>query len=563
MKLLVEGIDQATVIKEDVNGRRNYFLEGVFLQGDIKNRNGRIYPIGVLDKEAARYTNEFVNRKRAFGEFGHPSCKNATVRVLTESGWKFIPDVVVGENVYTLNTETGKTELHPVIRTIKEPYKGNMIRIKQRSFDSLSTPTHRFPVTDRYGVTSYLTAEDIKEKLPSGSLRHSFIPKGHIGLSSDTKEDSIFSGWDNHTFVCFMAMWISEGSLKKNVITISQNEGAKAEAFRAILNTSPLKWSEYTKTNRDNTLVIFSCFDKQLADYLRPLGKQHERYIPKDIISSLDSALASDFIEYYILGDGRGHTKKYGRADVFTTSAELADDLSHVAFIAGYPTRQFTETCKKDYVFADHVIKAKNKMSLHFVRFKRSRSVWLDQRCVTITEEPYDDYVYCLEVKNSNFYVMENEHTSWTGNSPQIQMERISHLITSLRKEGNNYVGRAQLIDEGYGKIARSLVEVGAVLGMSSRGVGSTNNRDGVTYVGEDFQLTTAADIVAEPSAPDAFVEGVMESSDWVKNTDGTWRRKYIAETKKNIFESKGDLQKLERVMMDSFSRLLANITRS
>jgi hypothetical protein len=145
--------------------------------------------------------------------------------------------------------------------------------------------------------------------------------------------------------------------------------------------------------------------------------------------------------------------------------------------------------------------------------------------------------------------------------SPSIQMERISHLITQLDRDGNDFRGRAKIIDEGYGKIARALIDEGALLGMSSRGVGSVMTRQGVSTVGEDFQLTTAADIVAEPSAPDAFVEGVMENADWVQGMDGKWRRKFIAETKQQILSArKVSNAEVERVFMNAFDKLMANI---
>ena len=93
---------------------------------------------------------------------------------------------------------------------------------------------------------------------------------------------------------------------------------------------------------------------------------------------------------------------------------------------------------------------------------------------------------------------------------PQINLDRVSHKIVSLTQEGNNFVGKAQILSTPMGKIAESLLDSGVKLGVSSRGMGSIVNKEGVSYVGEDFMLATAADIVADPSAPDAFVDGVM-----------------------------------------------------
>ena len=99
---------------------------------------------------------------------------------------------------------------------------------------------------------------------------------------------------------------------------------------------------------------------------------------------------------------------------------------------------------------------------------------------------------------------------------PTVNLDRVSHKITQLRQEGNNFIGKAQLLDTPMGKIAKSLIDEGVTLGVSSRGVGSLKTTtEGYKVVGEDFMLATAADIVADPSAPDAFVSGIMEGKEW------------------------------------------------
>ena len=99
---------------------------------------------------------------------------------------------------------------------------------------------------------------------------------------------------------------------------------------------------------------------------------------------------------------------------------------------------------------------------------------------------------------------------------PTINLDRVLHKILSLKREGNNFIGRAKLLETPMGKIAKSLLDDGVKLGVSSRGLGSMTEKEGVNYVGEDFMLATAADIVADPSAPDAFVSGIMEGREWV-----------------------------------------------
>lgn len=121
---------------------------------------------------------------------------------------------------------------------------------------------------------------------------------------------------------------------------------------------------------------------------------------------------------------------------------------------------------------------------------------------------------YSKEYINKNRAYGELGHPD----SPTINLDRVSHMIKSLKMEGNNFVGRAKILDTPYGKIVKALIDEGAQLGVSSRGLGSLVQKDGVNLVQDDFMLATAADIVADPSAPDAFVEGVMEGAEWVYN---------------------------------------------
>ena len=118
---------------------------------------------------------------------------------------------------------------------------------------------------------------------------------------------------------------------------------------------------------------------------------------------------------------------------------------------------------------------------------------------------------------------------------PTVNLDRVSHKIISLRQEGSNFIGRAKILSTPMGNIAKSLLDEGVKLGVSSRGVGSIQqNNEGVNVVGEDFMLATAADIVADPSAPDAFVDGIMEGKDWVWD-GGILRERYAEKTYKQI----------------------------
>jgi hypothetical protein len=142
--------------------------------------------------------------------------------------------------------------------------------------------------------------------------------------------------------------------------------------------------------------------------------------------------------------------------------------------------------------------------------------------------------------------------------TPSINLDRVSHMIVSLRKEGTNYIGKAKILETPMGMIARGLLDGGANLGVSSRALGSLQtNNEGVQIVQDDFMLSTAADIVADPSAPDAFVRGIMESKEWVF-VDGKFVEQHIEEAQRSI--RKASSRNLEEAKILAFQKFLSKI---
>ena len=142
---------------------------------------------------------------------------------------------------------------------------------------------------------------------------------------------------------------------------------------------------------------------------------------------------------------------------------------------------------------------------------------------------------------------------------PTVNLDRVSHKIISLKENGSNFIGKAKILGTPMGKIASSLVEEGVKLGVSSRGIGSLKpTKEGFNVVGDDFMLATAADIVADPSAPDAFVEGIMEGKDWVWD-GGILREKFAVKTYKTI-NTLVDQKKLDEQKLSLFNDFLSNI---
>ena len=137
---------------------------------------------------------------------------------------------------------------------------------------------------------------------------------------------------------------------------------------------------------------------------------------------------------------------------------------------------------------------------------------------------------------------------------PTVNLERVSHMITKLYPDGNNFIGEAKIMDTPYGKIVKNLIDEGAKLGVSSRGMGSLErSRGGEARVGNDFYLATAADIVADPSAPDAFVEGIMEGKEWVWD-NGVLKEQDIDALKQEMIRARrGELAEAKASVFKSF----------
>jgi hypothetical protein len=157
---------------------------------------------------------------------------------------------------------------------------------------------------------------------------------------------------------------------------------------------------------------------------------------------------------------------------------------------------------------------------------------------------------YVAEYVNKNRAYGELGHPE----GPGINLERVSHMIKELRRDGNNFIGKAKIMDTPYGNIVKNLINEGACVGVSTRGLGSLVEKGGIKVVQDDFYLATAADIVADPSAPDAFVQGIMENKEWVY-VSGRWTEREIEETKQTI--QKTNIRDLEEAKLKLFKNFI------
>jgi hypothetical protein len=190
------------------------------------------------------------------------------------------------------------------------------------------------------------------------------------------------------------------------------------------------------------------------------------------------------------------------------------------------------------------------------------RGVFLQAEQVNRNGRMYRMPVMEREVKRYNEeYVQKGRALGELGHpdGPTVNLDRVSHKIVHLQREGNNFIGKAQILSTPMGKIAESLLKDGVTLGVSSRGIGSLREtREGYKEVGEDFMLATAADIVADPSAPDAFVQGIMEGKEWIWD-GGILRERYAQQTQKriNTLVDRGVLEEYKLSLFNEFLNTL------
>lgn len=185
---------------------------------------------------------------------------------------------------------------------------------------------------------------------------------------------------------------------------------------------------------------------------------------------------------------------------------------------------------------------------------------FLVAEAVNKNKRMYKEETMRNEVKRYNEeYISKNRAFGELGHpdTPSINLDRVSHLIVGLRQEGNAWIGKAKILETPMGNIARNLIEGGAQLGVSSRGLGSLKMENGINVVQDDFHLATAADIVADPSAPGAFVQGIMEGKQWVM-VNGVWTEVQYEEAKQEIRKaSRKEIEQVSLRIWESFVKKL------
>ena len=209
----------------------------------------------------------------------------------------------------------------------------------------------------------------------------------------------------------------------------------------------------------------------------------------------------------------------------------------------------------EEIVQVEFLSEEKNGKKSHFIE-----GVFLQSEIKNKNGRVYPQGVLAREVaKYDEHHIQKGRALGELGHpeGPSINLDRVSHKIESLKEDGNNFVGRAKILETPMGNIAKNLLDEGVRLGVSSRGMGSLKEKDGVNFVADDFMLATAADIVADPSAPDAFVDGIMEGKEWVWD-NGILKESAVAQIKKEIDQA--TLINLQERKVSAFSKFLKSL---
>lgn len=587
MKLLNETVEKFD-FKEELNeqGEKDVYLEGIFMQANIKNRNGRIYPMSVMKPEVERYIHTYVETGRALGELGHPCFLTNTFDVLTKDGWKPFSEIKIGDSVIGATDDRKFVESTVINKTDGVEYDGDCYHFKGRHIDSTVSAPHRFYCLDRNDNVIIKTAQELYENsshiriiknIIADTVENETITIKGIETEDyklhkiDPRQDITFDAKD---FCRFLGFWLAEGHLSKSnnsklgtAVCVSQNEGKYANEYIEVLKRLGYEPKVFVLRQNQNGVkhLLIEIRDARLYAFLKPLGNCYTKYIP-DEVKNLSGSSLIELIRWFGYGDGRaygyvGKSQKKRRKDlpknVFSTSKQLIDDLFVVAIKSGLSgkIRVINHDPNKDYVYADHIVNGENVKPLYLFEISDVSGIHLDRRYIKIEKVESTGKVYCLTTTSHNFFVRDNNKVWLTGNcnSPNMNLERVSHKIEKVWQEGDYFCARAKILDTPYGKIAKELIKAGCQLGVSSRALGSVERRNGIDYVGSDFRLITAGDIVWEPSAQRAFPKGIMEDVEWeYDETTGEFVQKEITE--------EIDLQKLSTMQIEAFKTFLDQI---
>lgn len=511
------------------------YLVGIIQKGDTPNRNGRIYPFAILKKECDRYMKEEIKDGQSFGE-----CFSEGHKIMTRlSGWVDFKDLNGDEEVATMNPLTKEFEWQKIQRKVEYDYEGEMIRLKNRSIDSLITLNHKVPVC-------YIDNKIKFEKIEAHKLNTRHIIPRKCVWSKEKKEiiiiENEFGRLEilSNLFSQLTAWYLAEGWFKSNEsISISQCKEDGINEITDLFDKLKLESKISSRDGRKNIEYNFTIKNKILAKYFSQFGKSFDKYIPEEI-KEMDSENIDLFLQTYSKADGiRGN--KY---DIFySVSKKLSYDLMELCYksnssasisekeqfdtfitIENVETKEAKEIIdfewytSKEYLDKEkYEIVDKRKESRGTLLYSVTR---LSRDFIRVADclkenEYYKGKVYCVEVPNHIILIHKGNSSYWSGNcdhpaeSSVPELKNASHTIEDIWYKGTEVWAKIKLLNAympeiAPGKIARGIVLNGKTLGISSRALGSVySDQSGYDVVDEDLEII-CWDLVSRPSTYDA-----------------------------------------------------------
>ena len=414
----------------------------------VENKNGRIYPESILRREATNYQ-KLIDMRLSIGE-----CVPRGTEIFTKDGWREIQDMVIGDEIFTLNTKTNELEVQSVSRTTDKKYNDDMIHIyNSSSLDMLVTKKHKIVLWDRNHKPYILTAEELYNKINNGDSKvsHSYIKNSGEWVGEDSKKINIPNSnyeIDSELWAKFLGIFIADGHCSgtrggknKNSVTITQVKKESSEKIIKLLNELPFKYS----ISNDRQFIIY---DKTLYNFLFDLGNSEEKYIP-NYAKNWNVNLLNILLDWMLLGDGRNRSDKNGKLmkEYYTISDKLSEDVFEImlkisngaTFNTRIPEDRYITDTKiineevetdgmlelvKRKVKTKRLIKASNSKPLHIISERRSKGISLDTRFTKAEKIPFNDNVYCVTVDNGTWLMRYNGKISWTHNSDHPECHR-------------------------------------------------------------------------------------------------------------------------------------------
>jgi len=348
-------------------------------------------------------------------------------------------------------------------------------------------------------------------------IRHCSIKRGNqTWVGNDVSTFKIGNTeLDSEYFMAFLGIWLAEGWTvkEKEVVQLCQVKENTTNEIKDMLFSLGLHFNQ-SKNKYGKT--VFTLNNKDIYHYLSLLGKSYSKYIP-DEVKNLSPRLLNILFNWMLKGDGRNRKRRLKQdeseaelhRELYTTSERLANDTCEIIFKLGSSATINTRV-QKDRIIEGRQIKSENSRLLYIISEGVAANAYLDKRFTKIDEIEYDGKVYCVTTGNGTWLMRRNGKIAWTRNcdhpeSSVINLKNVSHMITKIWWDGPSVMAKLKILNTPSGNVIKSLVESGVKLGISSRGLGSTHQSNGVTMVDDDFQLI-CFDMVSEPSTPGAFM---------------------------------------------------------